>query len=139
MGDANRLKQILLNLTENAIKFTDRGQVLVRVTLKREDRSTASKQTAKLLFSVRDTGIGISPEGQRKLFQSFSQVDSSPTREHGGTGLGLVICKQLVEMMAGEIGVRSVPDEGSNFWFAVPVEKQLQFEPPHPEFAGKNY
>jgi two-component system, sensor histidine kinase and response regulator len=137
VGDANRLKQILLNLTGNAIKFTDRGQVLVRVTLKREDRSSASKRTAKLLFSVRDTGIGISPEGQRKLFQSFSQVDSSPTREHGGTGLGLVICKQLVEMMAGEIGVRSVPGEGSNFWFAVPVEKQLQFEPPPPEFAGK--
>jgi PAS domain S-box-containing protein len=137
VGDANRLKQILLNLTGNAIKFTDRGQVLVRVTLKRDDRSTASKQTAKLLFSVRDTGIGISPEGQRKLFQSFSQVDSSPTREHGGTGLGLAICRQLVEMMAGEIGVRSVPGEGSNFWFAVPVEKQLQFEPQHPEFAGK--
>lgn len=137
VGDSNRLKQILLNLTGNAIKFTDVGQVLVRVTVKRSERSTANKQATTLLFSVRDTGIGISEEGQRKLFQSFSQVDSSPTREHGGTGLGLAICKQLVEMMAGEIGVRSVPGEGSTFWFAVPLEKQLQFEPQHPELAGK--
>jgi PAS domain S-box-containing protein len=137
VGDSSRLKQILLNLTGNAIKFTDRGQVLVHVTVKRGDRSADGRQAAKLLFSVRDTGIGISPEGQRKLFKSFSQVDSSPTREHGGTGLGLAICKQLVEMMAGEIGVRSAPGKGSTFWFAVPLEKQLQVEPGTPELAGK--
>lgn len=137
VGDSNRLKQILLNLTGNAIKFTDRGQVLVRVTIKRGDRSIDSKQVAKLLFAVRDTGIGISEEGQRKLFQSFSQVDSSPTREHGGTGLGLAICKQLVDMMEGEIGVRSSLGNGSTFWFVVPVEKQLQFAPNPPELAGR--
>ncbi|MFM9265628.1 response regulator [Tychonema sp. BBK16] len=136
VGDSGRLKQILLNLTGNAIKFTDRGQVLVHVTVKRGDGSADSRQAAKLLFSVRDTGIGISPEGQTKLFQSFSQVDSSPTREHGGTGLGLAISKQLVEIMGGAIGVRSTPGSGSTFWFAVSLEKQLQVESLRPEFSG---
>lgn len=136
VGDSGRLKQILLNLTGNAIKFTDGGQVLVHVTVKLGNRVADDKQGTKLLFSVRDTGIGISPSGQKKLFQSFSQVDSSPTREHGGTGLGLAICKQLVEMMGGEIGVRSSLGVGSTFWFAVPLEKQLQVESLIPEFAG---
>lgn len=136
IGDSGRLKQILLNLTGNAIKFTDRGQVLVHATVKHSKPDAGSKQPAKLLFSVRDTGIGISPEGQTKLFESFSQVDSSPTREHGGTGLGLAICKQLVEMMGGSIGVRSSVGVGSTFWFAVPLEKQLQSESLTPEFAG---
>jgi two-component system sensor histidine kinase/response regulator len=137
VGDSGRLKQILLNLTGNAIKFTDRGQVLVHVTLKQGDRLADGKQGAKLLFSVRDTGIGISPEGQTKLFQSFSQVDASPTRLYGGTGLGLAICKQLVEMMGGAIGVRSFLGNGSTFWFAVPLEKQLQVEPQTTELALK--
>ncbi|MDF0556719.1 response regulator [Kamptonema sp. UHCC 0994] len=119
-GDPGRLRQILLNLVNNAIKFTDRGQVLVRVSL----RSTNVDK--KLIFSVRDSGIGISPEGQKKLFQSFSQVDGSPTRQYGGTGLGLVICKQLVEMMGGEIGVRTSVGKGSNFWFAIPLQIQPQ-------------
>ncbi|MEG3857619.1 response regulator [Microcoleus sp. herbarium12] len=137
VGDSSRLKQILLNLTGNAIKFTDRGQVLVHVTVKRGNRLADGRQGESLLFSVRDTGIGISPEGQTKLFQSFSQVDDSPTRAYGGTGLGLAICKQLVEMMGGSIGVRSLVDSGSTFWFAVPLEKQLQVEPKSPEIAGK--
>ncbi|MEG3894288.1 MULTISPECIES: response regulator [unclassified Microcoleus] len=137
VGDSGRLKQILLNLTGNAIKFTDRGQVLVHVSVKRGDRTTGGPQAAKLLFSVRDTGIGISPEGQTKLFQSFSQVDDSPTRPYGGTGLGLAICKQLVEMMGGEIGVRSFLGNGSTFWFAVPLEKQLQVDPQTTKLAGK--
>lgn len=119
-GDPGRLKQILLNLVNNAIKFTDRGQVLVRVSLK------SSQVDKKLIFSVRDSGIGISPEGQKKLFQSFSQVDGSPTRQYGGTGLGLVICKQLVEMMGGEIGVRTSVGKGSNFWFTIPLQVQPQ-------------
>ncbi|MEG4285978.1 response regulator [Microcoleus sp. A006_D1] len=137
VGDSGRLKQILLNLTGNAIKFTDRGQVFVHVTVKRDKQLADGKQGAKLLFSVRDTGIGISPEGQTKLFQSFSQVDASPTRLYGGTGLGLAICKQLVEMMGGELGVRSFLGNGSTFWFAVPLEKQLQVEPQTAELAGK--
>ncbi|MEG4231802.1 response regulator [Microcoleus sp. Pol11C3] len=137
MGDAGRLKQVLLNLTGNAIKFTDRGQVLVHVTVKQGNRMGDGRQEARLLFSVRDTGIGISAQGQIKLFQSFSQVDDSPTRPYGGTGLGLAICKQLVEMMGGEIGVRSLLGSGSTFWFTVPLEKQLQVEPHDPELAGK--
>ncbi|MFS8119987.1 MAG: ATP-binding protein, partial [Microcoleus sp.] len=137
VGDSGRLKQILLNLTGNAIKFTDRGQVFVHITVKRGDRLADDKQSPKLLFSVRDTGIGISPEGQTKLFQSFSQVDASPTRMYGGTGLGLAICKQLVEMMGGEIGVRSFLGNGSTFWFSVPLEKQLQSESRATKLAGK--
>ncbi|MEG4531332.1 response regulator [Microcoleus sp. D2_18a_D3] len=137
VGDSGRLKQVLLNLTGNAIKFTDRGQVLVHVTVKQGNRQADGRQEARLLFSVRDTGIGISAEGQTKLFQSFSQVDDSPTRPYGGTGLGLAICKQLVEMMGGDIGVRSVLGSGATFWFTVPLEKQLPVEPHDPELAGK--
>lgn len=136
VGDSNRLKQVLLNLAGNAIKFTDRGQVLVHVTVKQGTRADGRPE-ARLLFSVRDTGIGISALGQTKLFQSFSQVDDSPTRPYGGTGLGLAICKQLVDMMGGEIGVRSLLGSGSTFWFTVPLEKQLQVEPHEPELAGK--
>ncbi|MGB7892166.1 MAG: response regulator [Microcoleus sp.] len=137
VGDSGRLKQVLLNLAGNAIKFTDRGQVLVHITVKQGNRQADGRQEARLLFSVRDTGIGISAEGQTKLFQSFSQVDDSPTRPYGGTGLGLAICKQLVDMMGGEIGVRSLLGSGSTFWFTVPLEKQLQVEPQDPELAGK--
>lgn len=137
VGDSGRLKQVLLNLTGNAIKFTDRGQVLVHVTVKQGNRLADGRQEARLLFSVRDTGIGISAQGQTKLFQSFSQVDDSPTRPYGGTGLGLAICKQLVEMMGGDIGVRSLLGSGATFWFTVPLEKQLPVEPHDPELAGK--
>ncbi|MEG4303052.1 response regulator [Microcoleus sp. D3_18a_C4] len=137
VGDSGRLKQVLLNLTGNAIKFTDRGQVLVHVTVKQGNRQADGRQEARLLFSVRDTGIGISAQGQTKLFQSFSQVDDSPTRPYGGTGLGLAICKQLVEMMGGDIGVRSLLGSGATFWFTVPLEKQLPVEPHDPELAGK--
>jgi two-component system sensor histidine kinase/response regulator len=137
VGDSGRLKQVLLNLAGNAIKFTDRGQVLVHISVKQGNRLVDGKPEARLLFSVRDTGIGISAEGQTKLFQSFSQVDDSPTRPYGGTGLGLAICKQLVDMMGGEIGVRSLLGSGSTFWFTVPLEKQLQVEAHDPELAGK--
>ncbi|MGC1196730.1 MAG: response regulator, partial [Geitlerinemataceae cyanobacterium] len=122
-GDDSRLTQVLVNLVGNAIKFTDRGEITIRVSLENEPflfselSDSMSPTPLKLRFEVRDTGIGISAEGQAKLFQSFSQVDASTTRKYGGTGLGLVISKQVVRLMGGEIGVESEEGKGSTFWF----------------------
>jgi two-component system sensor histidine kinase/response regulator len=116
-GDPIRLKQILLNLIGNAIKFTLEGEVVLQV---KEISSDPGK--IKLYFSVKDTGIGIPADSQMRLFEAFSQVDASTTRQFGGTGLGLVICKQLVQLMGGEIGVESQPGQGSNFWFTVELK-----------------
>ncbi len=115
MGDPTRLRQILVNLAGNSLKFTEKGEIAINVeTLKREDDKIL------LHFTVKDTGIGIPKEKQAKIFESFSQVDSSTTRKYGGTGLGLSICKQLVELMGGKIWVESEANKGSTFHLTLP-------------------
>ncbi|MEI6820482.1 MAG: response regulator [Bacteroidota bacterium] len=117
-GDPIRLNQIILNLANNAVKFTETGSVDIYI-----DCESDTRDNVKLKFSIKDTGIGISHEGMKKLFKEFSQVYSYTTRKHGGTGLGLAISKKLVEIMDGEIGVESELGKGSNFWFTVMLSK----------------
>jgi PAS domain S-box-containing protein len=120
-GDPVRLRQILINLLNNAIKFTHTGEVSLKVKVESE-----SLKNVMLRFSVQDTGIGIPRERAVRLFKSFSQADSSTTRQYGGTGLGLSISKKLVELMGGKIGVNSREGIGSEFWFTVVLEKQAE-------------
>ncbi len=120
VGDPLRIEQILVNLANNAIKFTDSGSINVKAEILDED-----KKNIRILFSVKDTGIGITEEQKEKLFDAFVQADTSTTRKYGGTGLGLSICKQLVELMDGKISVESNYGEGSNFRFELNLEKQF--------------
>ncbi len=119
VGDPSRLRQILLNLLGNAIKFTEKGGVSLEIK-----QLGGTDKEAHLCFTVRDSGIGLSAESQQKLFQSFSQADTSTSRKFGGTGLGLAICRKLVELMGGSINVSSTLGQGSTFWFILPYGKQ---------------
>jgi PAS domain S-box-containing protein len=123
VGDPSRIRQVLVNLMSNAVKFTDAGEVAVRASLAGDDAHP------RVRVEVRDTGVGIAPEAQKKLFAPFSQVDASTTRTHGGTGLGLAICRELVARMGGTIGVETTPDAGSTFWFTLPLERAVAAEP----------
>ncbi len=118
VGDSMRLRQVLINLIGNAIKFTQKGEVYLSVSLKKQ----VIGNSYELLFQVRDTGIGIPKDKVNRLFRAFSQVDSSTTRKYGGTGLGLVISQRLIELMGGEISVRSHEGEGTTFEFFINVE-----------------
>ncbi|MCC7376555.1 MAG: PAS domain S-box protein [Verrucomicrobiales bacterium] len=127
-GDAGRIRQVLLNLLANAIKFTDNGNVHIEV-------SAESETPAEVMvrFEVLDTGIGVDPNVQSLLFRPFTQADGTTTRKYGGTGLGLAICKQLVELMQGQIGMRNRPTGGAAFWFTARLAKQItEAKPPPP-------
>jgi two-component system, sensor histidine kinase and response regulator len=142
-GDATRLRQILVNLVGNALKFTETGEVLVTVGMETganpDARATPAPETEaksssrlRLRFVVKDTGIGIRPEGMNRLFKSFSQVDASTTRRFGGTGLGLAISKRLAELMGGTMWAESKPGEGATFHFTVAVDVPADYVPPGP-------
>ncbi|HVC13020.1 MAG TPA: ATP-binding protein [Burkholderiales bacterium] len=118
-GDPHYLRQVLINLSGNAVKFTDHGSVTVHVSAQGE-----TETRVRLKFSVRDTGVGIAPEAQKRVFESFVQADQSTARRFGGTGLGTTIAKQLVELMGGTIGLESAVGLGSTFWFEVELDKQ---------------
>ncbi len=130
-GDPGRTRQVIVNLLNNAIKFTEKGEVSLTVSVEMETESSTMVR-----FRVKDTGIGIAPERANRLFKPFSQADGSTTRKYGGTGLGLTISKQLVEMMGGKIGVESQQGAGSEFWFTAilkksPMRPPMQLEPSH--------
>ncbi|QGG48388.1 PAS domain-containing hybrid sensor histidine kinase/response regulator [Heliorestis convoluta] len=136
-GDPSRLKQALTILMSNAIKFTEAGDIYVEAGL-----NSKNDENVEILFKVRDTGIGMSTETINKLFKPFSQGDTSSTRKYGGVGLGLSICKTIVEMMGGEIGVASVEGEGSTFYFTVVLKEaknaELQDLPDYSILQGKS-
>ncbi|WP_148861945.1 response regulator [Marinobacter fonticola] len=129
MGDPLRVKQVITNLVNNAIKFTQTGEVVLRASLEEED---AEGYRVVLRFSISDSGVGLSRAQQKSLFNAFSQADASTARQYGGTGLGLVISKRLVEEMGGQIGLDSELGKGSTFWFTLTTEVARNAEPPAP-------
>jgi len=129
IGDSARLRQILINLTNNAIKYTKEGSVTIKIETDKIESDYCSMK-----FSVIDTGIGISKDGQEKLFKAFSQIDSTTTRKYGGTGLGLAIAKNLSSLMGGEIGVESEEGKGSKFWFTAKIKRNQDI----PDLIEKN-
>ncbi len=134
-GDRARIRQILINLVGNAIKFTEKGEVSLKIS-----RAGADETGMELRFEVRDTGIGISARDQQRLFQAFSQADATSTRRYGGMGLGLIIARQLAELMDGKIGFESESGRGSTFWFTVKVKPVAEPGSPPPRsdiFAGR--
>ena len=128
-GDPYHLRQVLYNLIGNGIKFTQAGGVTLTVSSLGE-----SEHAVRLRFAIEDTGIGIAPEAQDRIFESFTQADDSTTRRYGGTGLGTTISKQLVEMMGGQIGLRSTLGKGSTFWFELQLKKQVEGQLPEASF-----
>ncbi|HEY4914849.1 MAG TPA: response regulator [Candidatus Dormibacteraeota bacterium] len=134
IGDPGRLRQVLINLVANAIKFTDSGEVVVRAR-----RHDSTGPGILIRFEVSDTGIGLTPEEQARVFSTYSQVDSSTTRKHGGTGLGLAIARMLTQLMGGEIGVESEKGAGSRFWFTALFREaagRRRAQQPHVSLAG---
>jgi signal transduction histidine kinase/CheY-like chemotaxis protein len=126
-GDRLRLQQVLINLSSNAIKFTTEGEVVLQLTLLQ-----LQDKKARVRFSVRDTGIGISPSQQQRIFEGFTQAEASTTRQYGGTGLGLVISKSIVELMGGELQLQSEPGKGSRFWFDLEFNVATEVEAQRP-------
>lgn len=123
IGDAGRIRQILANLMSNALKFTDKGYVLVTIAL---DASAGQDGAIRLALHVEDTGIGIAPQVQEHIFEKFSQADASMTRQYGGTGLGLAICRELAQVMGGQIFCESEPGKGAHFWVNLPLQRDRQ-------------
>ena len=122
-GDPGRLRQVLVNLAGNAIKFTEHGEVVIEVGVVRDGEAAVPAGSCALRFAVRDTGIGIDPAARGRMFKAFSQGDGSTTRRFGGTGLGLVISRRLVEIMGGDMDMESRPGAGSTFWFTVTMKR----------------
>jgi len=131
LGDPGRFRQILINLVGNAVKFTEKGEIFVRLSA-----APAAPRRVRLRLEIHDTGLGLTAEAQGRLFQSFTQVDSSTTRRFGGTGLGLAISKQLVELMGGKIGVESEVGRGSTFWFELDLELGAHRTPANAELMA---
>jgi len=124
LGDGTRIRQVLLNFGANAVKFTSEGEVVIRVSVLHQN-----SERVALHFDVIDTGIGIAEKDQERLFSAFAQADSSTTRRFGGTGLGLTISRQLVELMGGRLGLKSAPGEGSTFWFELSLKRGDEVSP----------